>query len=102
LENQCLATLPTVESTLSLSPLLHCLPVSHMVQADLCSHIPRNCLLAEPPSRRVQHLSEESELPTWPKALKSTAATERVQEATLVISPILVLTPAMCIVCSCH
>ncbi|XP_020013985.2 telomerase protein component 1 isoform X1 [Castor canadensis] len=83
LENQCLATLPTVESTLSLSPLLHCLPVSHMVQADLCSHIPRNCLLAEPPSRRVQHLSEESELPTWPKALKSTAATERVQEATL-------------------
>ncbi|KAM4881527.1 telomerase protein component 1 [Thomomys bottae] len=83
LENRCLATLPSVKSILSASPLLQCLQTSHVMQANLYSSNTHNYLLSELPSRRTEHLSEGLDLPTYPKTLKSISSTGRFQEATL-------------------
>ncbi|XP_006163129.1 telomerase protein component 1 [Tupaia chinensis] len=80
LENKCLDTLPSMKSMVSASPLLQSLQISPMVQADLYN-LNTSCLLSELPVWKAQCLSKEINL-TCPMALKSTSATERVQEAT--------------------
>uniref|UniRef100_A0A671FNJ2 Telomerase protein component 1 n=1 Tax=Rhinolophus ferrumequinum TaxID=59479 RepID=A0A671FNJ2_RHIFE len=83
LENRCLATLPVLKSTVSASPLLPCLQLPHLVQADLCSLNTSNYLFSGPPTWRAQSLSEGLGLLTCPRALKPTFATERAQETAL-------------------
>ena len=86
LENQCLATLPILKSTVSASPLLHCLQRADLVKADHSLNI-NNCLLSEPPTWRAQCLSEGLGHLTCPGAFKSISATERSPETALVIAP---------------
>ncbi|XP_004413083.1 PREDICTED: telomerase protein component 1 [Odobenus rosmarus divergens] len=83
LENRCLATLSVLKSTVSTSPLLHCLQRAHLVQADLRGLNISNCPLSEPPTWRAQGLSEGLGCPSCPRALKSVSATERAPETAL-------------------
>ncbi|XP_021037581.1 telomerase protein component 1 isoform X1 [Mus caroli] len=83
LENRCLATLPTVKSTALTSPLLQGLHISHMAQADLHSLKTSNHLFPELPTKKTPCFSEELDLPTGPRALKSMSATAQVQEVAL-------------------
>ncbi|XP_029397594.1 telomerase protein component 1 [Mus pahari] len=83
LENRCLTTLPTVKSTASTSPLFQGLPISHVAQADLHSLKTSNCLFPEPPTQKASCFSEELDLLTGSRALKSMSATARVQEVAL-------------------
>jgi len=83
LENRCLATLSVLKSTVSTSPLLHCLQRADLVQADLRSLNISNCPLSELPTWRAQGLSEELGCPSCPRALKSVSATERAPETAL-------------------
>ena len=87
LENRCLATLTILKSTVSISPLLQNLQISHLAQADLCSLNSSNHLLSEHPASRVQYLSEGRGLLTCPRVSKTISAPERVQEAVLVMAP---------------
>ncbi|XP_019665763.2 telomerase protein component 1 isoform X1 [Ailuropoda melanoleuca] len=77
LENRCLATLPVLKSTVSASPLLHCLQRAPLVQAALRS------LPSEPPTWRAQCLSEGLGCLSCPTALKSVSAKERAPETAL-------------------
>ncbi|XP_051678544.2 telomerase protein component 1 isoform X2 [Oryctolagus cuniculus] len=83
LENRCLATISNVKSTVSGSPLLQCLQIPHMMQADLCSLNTRNCLVSEPPTWKSRCLSEGLDPRTCPKALKTISTTEKAGEAAL-------------------
>ena len=94
LENRCLATFTILKSTVSISPLLQNLQISHLAQADLCSLNSSNHLLSEPPASRVQYLSEGRGLLTCPRVSKTISAPERVQEA------VLVMVPGSCLHCS--
>ena len=87
LENRCLATLPTLKSAVSTSPLTQSLQIPHTVQSGLCSLSTSNHLLSEPPASRAQCFSEGLGLLTCPRVLKTISATERAQEAALVIAP---------------
>ncbi|XP_032199046.1 telomerase protein component 1 isoform X2 [Mustela erminea] len=81
LENQCLAMLPVLKSSVSTSPLLHCLQRAHLVQADVCSLNISNLSLSEPP--RAQCLSEGLACLSCPTASKSISATEKAPETAL-------------------
>ncbi|XP_047593275.1 telomerase protein component 1 [Lutra lutra] len=80
LENRCLATLPVLKSSVSTSPLLHCLQRAHVVQADVRSLNISNFSLSEPPTWRAHCLSEGLACPT---ASKSLSATEKAPETAL-------------------
>ncbi|XP_031217755.1 telomerase protein component 1 [Mastomys coucha] len=81
LENRCLATLSTVKSTVSSSPLLQGLHISHMTQANLRGL--KTSLFPEPSTKKVPCFSEELDLSTGRRAPKSISATARVQEVAL-------------------
>uniref|UniRef100_M3Z351 Telomerase associated protein 1 n=1 Tax=Mustela putorius furo TaxID=9669 RepID=M3Z351_MUSPF len=81
LENRCLATLPVLKSSVSTSPLLHCLQKAHLVQADVCSLNISSFSLSEPP--RAQCLSEGLACLSCPTASKSISATEKAPETAL-------------------
>uniref|UniRef100_A0A8C2RHJ1 Telomerase associated protein 1 n=1 Tax=Capra hircus TaxID=9925 RepID=A0A8C2RHJ1_CAPHI len=80
LENRCLATLTILKSTVSISPLVQNLQISHLAQADLCSLNSSNHLLSEPPASRAQCLSDGRGLLTCSRVSKTISAPERVQE----------------------
>ena len=102
LENRCLATLTILKSSVSISPLLPNLQISHLAQADLCNLKSSNHLLSEPQASGAQCLSEGLGLLTCPRVLKTTSASERVQEAVLVIAPGSCLHCSICVRCSSH
>ncbi|KAJ1079043.1 hypothetical protein K5549_013346 [Capra hircus] len=83
LENRCLATLTILKSTVSISPLVQNLQISHLAQADLCSLNSSNHLLSEPPASRAQCLSDGRGLLTCSRVSKTISAPERVQEDVL-------------------
>lgn len=97
LENRCLATLPVLKSSVSTSPLLHCLQKAHLVQADVCSLNISSFSLSEPP--RAQCLSEGLACLSCPTASKSISATEKAPETALVIAP--GTCPCMSVGCFC-
>ena len=94
LENRCLATLTILKSTVSISPLVQNLQISHLAQADLCSLNSSNHLLSEPPASRAQCLSDGRGLLTCSRVSKTISAPERVQE------DVLVMAPGSCLHCS--
>ncbi|XP_040591714.1 telomerase protein component 1 isoform X2 [Mesocricetus auratus] len=81
LENRCLATLSTVKSTVSTSPLLQCHRASHMMQTDLCSA--NISLFSEPPTKKGPCFSGNPDLLTCSRAPESISATSGVQEVAL-------------------
>ncbi|XP_051032731.1 telomerase protein component 1 [Phodopus roborovskii] len=83
LENRCLATLSTVKSTVSTSPLFQCHHVSHMMQADLCSPNISSCLFPEPPTKKVPCFSENLDPSACSRDPKSISTTTGVQEVAL-------------------
>lgn len=85
LENRCLATLSTVKSTSSTSPLLQGLHVAPTMQADFRSPNTSNRLFPESPTKKVPCFSANLDLPTCSSTPRSTPATTGVQEVALVI-----------------
>ncbi|XP_032712839.1 telomerase protein component 1 [Lontra canadensis] len=83
LENRCLATLPVLKSSVSTSPLLHCLQRAHVVQADVRSLNISNFSHSEPPTWRAQCPSEGLACLSCPTASKSVSATEKAPETAL-------------------
>ncbi|XP_007949412.1 telomerase protein component 1 [Orycteropus afer afer] len=83
LENRCLTMLPNLKSTVSASPLLQHLQIPRLVQTDLCNLNSNNSLFSEYPAWKAQCLSEEQDLLTSSRTLKSTSATKRAREAAL-------------------
>ncbi|XP_037690358.1 telomerase protein component 1 isoform X2 [Choloepus didactylus] len=82
-ENQCLATLPSLRSTMSARPLLQCLQIPCWTQANLWNLDTSNNLLSDPPASKAQSLSEGLDLVTCPRTLKCISAIESTQEASL-------------------
>ncbi|XP_006883338.1 PREDICTED: telomerase protein component 1 [Elephantulus edwardii] len=81
LENQCLTTLSSLKTTIYASSLRQQLQIPHLMHADLYS--PNTSLLSGPPTSRAQCLSERQDFLTYPMALSSSSATEKVQVTVL-------------------